>query len=135
MGVVVDASVALKLVLPEPGAAQAETTFASETVHAPDFVRCEIANGLIKDRRLRPRSRADVTAELGFIVASYSMLHPTPSLMGRAVEIGLDLDHQVYDCLYLALSERLGLPLLTANAKFLKKATAQGWTDIRALVP
>ena len=131
----VDASVALKLAVPEPGAAEAQAIFSSESTHAPDFVRCEIVNGLINDLRMHPRSRSDVTTDLDLIAHSYMALHPTAELLDRAFEIGLDLDHQVYNCLYLALAERLGFALVTADNKFLKKAPAQGWTILRPLAP
>jgi predicted nucleic acid-binding protein len=36
----------------------------------------------------------------------------------------MELSHPLQDCLYLALAERLGAPLVTADKKFVAKARA-----------
>jgi predicted nucleic acid-binding protein len=53
-------------------------------------------------------------------------------LASRAFDIGRALDHAVYDCFYLALAERLSLPLITADAKLMSKATLER-TSVRVL--
>ena len=39
----------------------------------------------------------------------------------RAVAIARELDHPVYDCFYLALSEALDAPLITADGRLLAR--------------
>jgi predicted nucleic acid-binding protein len=39
----------------------------------------------------------------------------------RAAAIAHELDHPVYDCFYLALSEALGAPLVTADGRLLAR--------------
>ena len=43
---------------------------------------------------------------------------PTSSLIGAAARLALDLDHPVYDCIYLALALQEGYPVLTADRRF-----------------
>ncbi len=38
----------------------------------------------------------------------------------RALELALELRHPVYDCVYLALAERLDRKLITADRRFLR---------------
>src|SRR4051794_18816481 len=45
-------------------------------------------------------------------------------LLGRALDIALAFDHPVYDCLYVALAERRGERLLTADRRLLKRFEA-----------
>ena len=39
-----------------------------------------------------------------------------------ALGLAMELSHPLQDCLYLALAERLGAPLVTADKKFVVKA-------------
>lgn len=41
----------------------------------------------------------------------------TDALIAPAVRLMLSLQHPVYDCLYLALAEREGMPLVTADER------------------
>jgi predicted nucleic acid-binding protein len=38
-------------------------------------------------------------------------------LLKPALELSLELRHPIYDCLYLALAQRRGLPLVTADER------------------
>ena len=51
--------------------------------------------------------------------------HPTAGLLDEAVEIALVTRRTVYDCLYIALAERLGCVAVTADRK-LYNATRGG---------
>lgn len=42
-------------------------------------------------------------------------------LSQRALALSLQLQHAAYDCFYLALSERLSVPFLTADAMLARK--------------
>ncbi len=45
--------------------------------------------------------------------------YPHQALLPRAIEISLQVRHGVYDCLYIALAEREGCELLSADTKVL----------------
>ena len=49
-------------------------------------------------------------------------LRPTASLVAHASAIALQIDHPVYDCLYLACAEAEGAPLVTADTRLQRAA-------------
>ncbi len=53
---------------------------------------------------------------------------PTEQLAAEALALALDLDHPVYDCVYLALAIARDLPLVTADRRLI--AAAQGRPEI-----
>jgi predicted nucleic acid-binding protein len=54
-----------------------------------------------------------------------AVVHPTANLLNEAFEIALETRRTVYDCLYVALAERLGCAVVTADEK-LYNATRGG---------
>lgn len=119
---VVDASVAVKWLVPEPDSAQAEALFRGENrLVAPDLLLVEVANALW--RRCRKASTTPEEAEFmqGKLPQFFARVHPVGPLLRRALAIGVALDHPVYDCVYLALAERENCPLVTADARLLAR--------------
>jgi predicted nucleic acid-binding protein len=47
------------------------------------------------------------------------LLVPDEELRLRALEIALNLKHPIYDCFYLALAEREGAALISADRKLI----------------
>ena len=131
---VIDASVAVKWVLPEPGSEQAGALLAAVAagdlaIDVPDICIAEITNVLWKRCRRRdeltPRQARQAQALLLEVLPA-----PTPSaeLVSTALEIALTYGHSVYDCLYVALAELRGCPLVTADRPLVRSmasATAQ----------
>jgi len=118
---VIDASVAVKWVLPEPGAERAGVLLSALAsgdlaIEIPDICVAEITNVLWKRCRRRdeltPRQARQAQALLLDVLPV-----PTPSaqLVPAALEIALTYRHSVYDCLYVALAERRNCPLVTAD--------------------
>lgn len=125
--IVLDASVALKLLLPEADSAMAMRLLYSPTVlAAPDILSLELAAAIAKYHRRRlitlDEARAAATAAKR-IVAD---LHPSQPLLAPAFELSLLLGHAVYDCLYLVLARWLSVPLLTADRRMHAKAHRAG---------
>ena len=123
---VIDASVVVKLVLPENGAAQVRRLFdlrAREEVQlrAPDVVVAEAANAIWKRCRLRRElSEDDSRRALADLLADLPDLVPSTALISQAFEIALAFRRPVYDCLYVALAEREGCPLVTADVPLIR---------------
>ena len=118
---VVDASIGIKLFVPEEHSEDVQSLFErsladpAENLFVPDLFFVECANIVWKKVRWRgyPVDAArKVLAGLRLLNLS-SM--PTEGLMERALEIACAHSITAYDACYLALSERVGLPLLTAD--------------------
>lgn len=52
---------------------------------------------------------------------AFARLHELAPLAPRAGAIALAIDHPVYDCFYLALSEAQDVPLVTADRKLVTR--------------
>ena len=58
------------------------------------------------------------------------MLYPSAELVAHASAIAFEIDHPVYDCLYLACAEVEGAPLVTADGKLRDAAQAYPGVDV-----
>ncbi|MFO1049435.1 MAG: type II toxin-antitoxin system VapC family toxin [Geminicoccaceae bacterium] len=125
--IVLDASVALKLLLPETDSAMALRLLHGPAVlAAPDILSFELAAAIAKyyRRRLITLDEARVAAAAAKRVVTD--LHPSQPLLVPAFELSLLLGHAVYDCLYLVLARWLSVPLLTADRRMHGKAHRAG---------
>lgn len=132
MTLVIDASVAVKWFAPEPLHESARALLESSDQRvAPDWLLIEVANVLWKQQR-----RGSLTsAEASRILTLLPQLLPLQAgrdLVVAASDIAIALDHPVYDCLYLALTENIGGQLVTADQELATKASAAGY-DCRFL--
>lgn len=123
---VVDASVAVKWLLPEAGDAAARSLLSSgERLFGPALIRVEVAAAIARKSRFGEIESRDVEAavDLWFraIADGVITLVPDEADLPRAVKLALALKHPLQDCLYLALAERLGVTLITADEKFAAK--------------
>ena len=119
MRFVVDASVAVKWLVEEPGSDAAQELAASgEDLHAPRLMASEVANALWRKARMAQIQRADAGAALDWAPDMPVRWHEDETVSADAVRLALGLDHPVYDCVYLALAHRIGAVVLTANRRF-----------------
>jgi predicted nucleic acid-binding protein len=117
---IVDASVAVKWLLPELDSGHAECLLDDQfRLFAPDLLPIEVANGLWKEARAEGISPAEAEARLTAFREFRVTLHPSSDLLAVALEIALETDRTVYDCLYLALAQRERGVLVTADDRFL----------------
>ena len=115
--VVIDASVAVKWVLDEPGSPQARR-LAAARLEAPDLLLVECASVLWKKVQLGDLRQAEAAERLGLLNCAPVTWASSPDLLEAALRLALDLRHPVYDCLYLALALQLAIPLVTADRRF-----------------
>lgn len=66
-------------------------------------------------------------ASLEALPSFFSELFPTEELLRDAFELSLELEHAMYDCLYLALALRQDAALVTADAAFVTAAHRGGY--------
>lgn len=120
----VDASVALKWVLDEPGSQAAAELLDGRSLSAPPLLATEVANALWVAVRRGQLTGAEAEDALDLILRA--PFQPPPSglaLPRRALELAQLLDHPVYDCTYLALAIALERPVVTADRRFAAAAS------------
>ena len=121
---VLDSSVAVKWVLPEPGSAKA-LAFQDDVrnnVHeiiAPDVFASEIAHVLTKAERQKIIHVGYALTHIFDILRDGPTLHAFLPLLQRAVEISSTKRIAVTDCLFVALAERENCDLLTADQRLI----------------
>ena len=118
MKLTVDASVVVKWYVSETHSEEARILLGHRLQrHAPDFVLVELANIFWKKARLGeigdPQPYFQELARLREAV----VLTPSGDLIERAAQIAAQLDHPVYDCLYIACAEATGSTLITADRR------------------
>jgi predicted nucleic acid-binding protein len=123
-GYVVDASVAVKWLIGEPGTSQA-LRLRSHVVSAPDLLVAECANIVWKKVRLGELTEPEASLAIRLLVRADIELVPTRRLARRAVDLAILLDHSAYDCMYLALAEAAKRPFVTADARLLRKLAVE----------
>jgi predicted nucleic acid-binding protein len=123
MTYVVDASVAVKWLVPERLSAAAERILAMEVeLLAPDLLPIEAANALWKKTVRRELSARDADRALALLLRGPILLQPSGPLLPRALSLARRFRHPVYDCVYLALAERERASLVTADARLRQAA-------------
>ncbi len=116
---VVDASVAIKWVLPEAGSDQA-IRLPTLKLAAPELLLVEISNVLATHYRKGTLSSQSVVRAWSVFRRFPVTLHGVEPLSAAALAAACDLQHPSYDCFYLVLARRLGTKLITADARLLR---------------
>jgi predicted nucleic acid-binding protein len=135
---VVDASIAVKWVIPEVLSDKADRVRDHEDdILAPDLLLIEVANTLWKKTAAKELSPREADAAFDLLSRSGIDLSPTGPLLPRAMEVARRLDHPVYDCVYLALAEREHAAFVTADHRLLRRLASRkldvSVVDVRTL--
>ncbi|MCC7274054.1 MAG: type II toxin-antitoxin system VapC family toxin [Alphaproteobacteria bacterium] len=124
--IVVDASVAIKWLIDEPGSERAQDLLArDDELVAPDIIRLEVPSAIARRFRLGDLDADDVAAVLR--LWDMSLARGLPSLqdfrrhLPQAVALSVGLRHPLADCLYLAVAEHLDLPMVSADRTLLRR--------------
>jgi predicted nucleic acid-binding protein len=88
---------------------------------APALIVAETTNGLAKDVRLAGLQPADAELLLREGLALPIELVPDQALAVDALRLAGELSLSSYDALYVALAERLGEPLMTADRRLAER--------------
>jgi predicted nucleic acid-binding protein len=121
MSIVVDASVAVKWVLNEPGT-EAALALRDEELIAPALWLVEAANALWRHVRLGELGREQALARLSELEKAPIASLPIEPHVARALELATEADHPVYDCIYLALALHQQARVVTDDRRFLAAA-------------
>lgn len=118
---VIDASVAIKWTIEEENSAEALALASACSLMAPQLLLTECANILwrkVRFGQVSVQKAVEWHGDLAYVPIEYLNDH---ALLPRALALAVELDHPIYDCLYLAASETCGAPLVTADAKLYRK--------------
>lgn len=92
---------------------------------APDVFPIEFAHAVTRAeraRRITPSEGAQSSAE---ILLSLPVLHESLDLLPRAYKLSSQFRIGIYDCLYVALAERVQCELVTANQRLVNALGSQ----------
>jgi predicted nucleic acid-binding protein len=125
MKYILDSNIALKWVLAEPDsstATQLRSDFQKGThdLLAPDVFPIEVAHALTRAERQGRIVAGQAQLLWADVMLTPPRLEPSGVLLPRAIQISSIQRIGVYDCLYVALAEREGCELVTADDKLLK---------------
>jgi predicted nucleic acid-binding protein len=125
MKYVLDASVAVKCVLPEKDSPKAVRLLNDyrKAVHeliAPDTFPVEIAHALTRAERQKIIQPPQGAKRFASLMRARPMLHPYLPLLPGAFAMSSRMRVGVYDCLYVVLAERENCELVTADDKLIK---------------
>lgn len=118
---VVDASVAIKWMVPEPDSHMALSLRDGRRLIAPQLIFAECTNILWKKVRRGEITPAKAT-ELALLVDDLDI--ETASMRGlvtQSMALSLIYDHPAYDCFYLALALLENCPFVTADETLVRK--------------
>jgi len=115
---VVDASVAVKWLVPEVHTEAARRTLSGEhELLAPDLIWAEVGSALWKRWRSGQIGSDTANILLSTFRRAPLQISESKALMGSAWEIAERYDRSFYDSLYLALAASVECPLVTADLK------------------
>lgn len=123
---VIDASVAVKLLVDEVGATSAAFVYRTFDLLAPDLLLAECSNILWKKVRKGELSKAEAMMRSVTLSRSRIALRPMEPLVEGATRLAIDLDHPAYDCFYLALAAMEACPFVTADERLVRRVEAAG---------
>ena len=139
MSYVVDASVAVKWVVAEPETTKALAFLQHERpkgLVAPDLLIAEVSNVVWKKARLGEIDRLQAIEAAYRIGLTMTRFYPSRLLNRRAIEIAMEIDHPVYDCLYLACAEAENALLVSLDVRLTKRLSGTRYSkriiDLRA---
>ncbi len=132
---VLDASVAIKCVIEEPGSVHARRLVAAAgTLLAPELLIAECANVVWKRVHRGITPGAGVPRTLAALETIAATLLPLRELTPAAMVVALEHDHPVYDCYYIAAAIQNDAALATADERLYELAQRVGFGKRAILV-
>lgn len=119
---VFDASVGIKLFVEEEFSDKVQSLFdklaedPQTEIHVPDLFYIECANILLKYTRRFDRPLEDSLADIRDLNSLALKVTSTSELIEDALQLAQEKNLTAYDACYAVLAQKLGLPLITADA-------------------
>jgi predicted nucleic acid-binding protein len=127
--IVVDASIAVKWIVEEPGRREALGVLdAGRELVAPDTIFAEATSVLRRKLTTGEVTHQQAVRGLQGLKTTLARTIAAADLWPDALELSIALKHSAYDCFYLAAAVGRGV-LVSADEKFLGKARMAGFGD------
>lgn len=127
---VVDCSVAAKWVLVEPGEMDAfrlldQQALGELSLIAPDLLLMEFASLISKRTRRKQMSPAEGYQAFRLMEEAELRLFETRPLLERALDLAINHQMSLWDCVYLPLAAEHDCPLVTADRRLFRSGTGR----------
>jgi predicted nucleic acid-binding protein len=121
---IVDASVGIQWLVDEPDSERADGFYekhGARNLAAPELIIAEVCN-----IAWRKAIQKEISSQQAIEIASgfpalLPVLVPTARLARLATAIALEINHPIYDCMYLSCADLLNVPLITVDRRLLGK--------------
>lgn len=130
---VIDASIAIKWIVPEQGTIEALDLMGRREILAPDLLLAECANIIWKKVARGNLLRDQALAAIDLVEELEVELVASRGLFARATELALELNHPAYDCFYLALAESENAPFVTVDERLIAKLRTAPLPSVQVL--
>ena len=118
MALVVDASVAVKWLVVEDGSDVARDLLDDgDDLHAPRLLVSEVANAVWRKVRLGQVDRRSAGQLIATMSDTPVRWHADETVGADAIRLAITHDRPVYDFMYIALAQRLGTHVITADRR------------------
>jgi predicted nucleic acid-binding protein len=122
---VLDASAAVRTVM-DPGTAFRAILDIADLVIAPELIVAEVCSAFRNYVRVRVLSRSEAEVSIDRALALVDRMQPLRELVAEVLALTSRTDSSVYDLFYLALAQRTGATLLTADLALRQVARGMG---------
>lgn len=131
VGLIVDASVCAKWLFNEEHSAEARRLLASgQEFRAPYLLPAEVGNIAWKKCLRRDVTVDEAEEALAIFRKAPISLAPATRLARPTLAIAVELNHPFYDCLYLALAQREGTRVVTADDRLRRKVKGTPYASL-----
>ena len=121
--IIIDASVAVKWVCDEDGSERAAALLDGRPLAVPALWLIEAANVLWRRVRQGELTAREAEERIALLSAAPVRALEPQDLISSALRLACELDHPVYDCLYLAAAIRCQGQVITGDRRFHAAAT------------
>jgi predicted nucleic acid-binding protein len=123
--IIVDASVAVKWVVSESGSDQAAALLNQDRLGAPTLWLSEASNALWAKVMRQQLTAEEARGQAAELADAPVVPIGLPGLLPVAMRLALELQHPIYDCIYLSAAMQRDTHVVTADRRFFEKATGQ----------
>jgi|APTNR8051073442_1049403.scaffolds.fasta_scaffold03369_9 predicted nucleic acid-binding protein len=122
MKLLIDNSIVFKLFIAEDKSDEVRKLFSeNHDFIFLDFTLIEAANSFASAVKRSRIDDAQANANFSSLMTLATIVTPANQFLQDALELALEINHSVYDCLYAVAAQKNGATLVTCDAKFAAK--------------